>query len=223
MGAFNPIYGTLYQPEIASVRSFSWTTTRFTATAEELAGWLQRATSSNRALLKYLPSLQSWPEQESVVHLKMSVCSFIQRTSSLQNVKRWAAELRAKAMVLVIAELVTAAETGSFPWHIHTSARWNMENWSFLLIMGWSRQLNYTQSSSQTSAQSMPRTSSETQQREQQMHAQTSSQSLVFLLLWRALKAPWQGCNSRAKTGCTKNLPQEPIPWSFPVCCLPVL
>lgn len=39
------------------------------------------------------------------------------------------------------------------------------------------------QSSSQTSAQSMPKTSSETWQREQQMHAQTSSQSLVFLLL----------------------------------------
>lgn len=123
MGAFNPIYGTLYQPEIASVRSFSWTTMRFTATAEELAGWLQRAMSTNHTLLKYLLSLQSWPEEESVVHLKISVCSFIQRTSSLYNVERWASELRAKAVILAIAELVTAVQTGSFPWYIHTSAR----------------------------------------------------------------------------------------------------
>lgn len=175
--------------------------------------------SSNHTLLKYLLSLQSWPEEESVVHLKISVCSFFQRTSSLQNVKRWASELRAKAMILVIADLVTAAQTGSFPWYIHTSARSNMGSQSFLLIMGWARQFNYAQSSSWTSAQSMPRTSSETQGREQQIHACTSSQSLVFLLL----KAQWQGCKSRAKIGCTKNLAQEPILCSLPVCCSPVL
>lgn len=52
MGSFNPIYGTLYQSEIASVRSLNWTTTRFTATAEELAGWVQTAISSNHILLK---------------------------------------------------------------------------------------------------------------------------------------------------------------------------
>lgn len=84
-------------------------------------------------------------------------------------------------------------------------------------IMGWVRQFNEAQPPTQTSAQRMTQTRTETQQTEQQMHALTWSQFLISLLPWRALEAPWQGCNSRAKIGCTKNLPWEPILGSLAV------
>lgn len=159
-------------------------------------------------------SQQSWPEEECVAHLKISACSFIQRMSSLQNLKRWASELRAKDMLLVIAELVTAYSDREFPMlcpHIHKVKYGGFE----LFSIEWARQFT------QTSAQMMIETSMETQQREQQKHA--CSQFLTSLLPWRALETSWQSCNCRAKIGCTKSLSQKPILGSLPVCWSPVL
>lgn len=222
MGAFNPIYGTLYQSEIASVRFLNWTTVRFTATAVELAGWLQRAMSSNHILLKYLLSLQSWPEEECVVHLKIAVCSFIQRTSSLaatcKEMSFRAESWRHASCHRGAGDSCSARELPVIHLHMCKVQHGGFE---LLNIMGWARQLSKAQSSTQTSAQRMTGNLTETQQTKQQLHARTCSWFLISLLPWRALETPRQGCSSRAKIGCTKNLPQELTVGSFPVCWSP--